>query len=686
MIVYTSTMIINLNEQQLAIWHVLAAGLCCYVNSCSGAGKSLTSFYCAQQVLSKSKTNKVLMLVYNTNLSVDSKKLKDQYGLDRLDVFTYHAALAHFSGQSCKDDIEMHTILSTTIMFVEPVEYDMVVMDEQQDMSPLLYMAACKLLQLNKKRDPLLLCLGDEHQTLFRFKGADHRALTMAPRLFQRFNTRPWSQRNIDISMRVPRKVADFVNYVVGETRINAVKPGGKVTYVRGDMTETGPFLDRVKDLIKTHGDQVLILARSVKAFQVKIFENNLAQWARIENRERTASNKIHIYAPPSDKSDISEKVLRKKVSIMTFHQCKGLTRKAIVILGFDGKQPATSSPPVCDDPMYVAMTRCSEELLLLHQDREVDREPFFPTVDPAVIMSGRLCNYVGPLNRPARPQKQKVIRDKNFSVSELLSHLPTDTVLQVMDLIPHEGPFKFRDSHLNFETEINTTYKTFESVASFIGDIATAVCELEVFGTCRMLDTVERAFKNHSPRVMTTLEAVQKHGSLPLTEAIMPDICRLAVAADSVDSWSHRRFQINKFDWFDAKTADAMKDRVKHFVSFDDQIIFEKSYEMEQRVHGRVDIIDWTNRKVLEVKTTQDHKPEHLLQLACYKHIMQEDSLDMDFVLVNVKRGEYYDLTATDAQISKAVDLMIKAKHSSDALLNDDELLNSFSQRTEHL
>ena len=624
------------------------------------------------------------MLVYNTNLSADSKKLRDQHGLDRLDVFTYHAALAHFSGQSCKDDIEMHGILSTANLFMEELDYDMIVMDEQQDMSPLLYMAACRLLQLNKTRDPLLMCLGDEHQTLFRFKGADHRALTMAPRLFRQFNNRPWAQCKIDISMRVPHNVAEFVNYVVGETRINAVKPGGRVTYVRGDMMEVGPFLDRVKDLIKSYGDQVLILARSVKAFQVRVFENNLAHWARSENRERTAGNRIHIYAPPSDKSDISEKVLRRKVSIMTFHQCKGLTRKAIIVLGFDGKQPSTTCPPTCDDPMYVALTRCSQELLLLHQDRDVDREPFFPTVDPSVIMGGKLCKYVGPLNRPPRPQKQRVTRERTFSVTELLSHLPTDTVLQVMDLIPHNGPFKFQETHLKFDTEINTTYDTFESVASFIGDIATAICELEMLGTCRMLDIVEGAFKNHSPRVMASLEAVRAHGSLPLTEAIMPDICRLAVAADSVDSWSHRRFQISKFDWFDAKTADAMKERLKHFIPFKDcdQVVFEKSYEIDKRVHGRVDVIDWDSRQVLEVKTTQDHKPEHLLQLACYKHVMQADAKDMDFKLVNVKRGEYYTLTATDSQIAQAVDLMIRAKHNCDAALNDDDLLDSYAQR----
>eukprot|EP00891_Asterochloris_glomerata_P005747 jgi/Astpho2/5747/fgenesh1_pg.00080_%23_16_t len=203
--------------------------------------------------------------------------------------------------------------------------------------------------------------------------------------------------------MRVPHNVAEFVNYVVGETRINAVKPGGRVTYVRGDMMEVGPFLDRVKDLIKTYGDQVLILARSVKAFQV-------------------------------------------------------------------------------------------------------------------------------------------------------------------MDLIPHKGPFKFQETHLKFDTEINTTYDTFESVASFIGDIATAICELEMLGTCRMLDIVEGAFKNHSPRVMASLEAA--------------------------------------------------------------------------------------------------------------------DAKDMDFRLVNVKRGEYYTLTATDSQIAQAVDLMIKAKHNCDAALNDDDLLDSYAQR----
>jgi len=57
------------------------------------------------------------------------------------------------------------------------------VIDECQDMTPLLYGAAKKIISVNSEATPKICALGDIDQCVYQFKGADPRFLSLAPQL-----------------------------------------------------------------------------------------------------------------------------------------------------------------------------------------------------------------------------------------------------------------------------------------------------------------------------------------------------------------------------------------------------------------------------------------------------------------------------------------------------------------------
>ena len=86
-------------------------------------------------------------------------------------------------------------------------------------MTILFYSAILKFTNDLQKNVQYLL-LGDKNQTVYDFKGADNRFLTLAKDLYSNSIVLPLSQ-----SFRVTESIANFVNNVLlGENRIKTLK------------------------------------------------------------------------------------------------------------------------------------------------------------------------------------------------------------------------------------------------------------------------------------------------------------------------------------------------------------------------------------------------------------------------------------------------------------------------------
>jgi ATP-dependent exoDNAse (exonuclease V) beta subunit len=92
--------------------------------------------------------------------------------------------------------------------------YDIIVLDEVQDMTFLYYRLIIKYIKDVGQKIQLMV-LGDYMQGLYEFKGADIRFLTLATEIWMPFNflrTQEFERCQLKTSYRITNQIADFVN------------------------------------------------------------------------------------------------------------------------------------------------------------------------------------------------------------------------------------------------------------------------------------------------------------------------------------------------------------------------------------------------------------------------------------------------------------------------------------------
>ena len=192
--------------------------------------------------------------------------------------------------QSHQKNYQQLQPISTKLPF-----YDVIIIDEAQDMIELYHKFLHKILHdlwLSYGRHPQLLVIGDEHQELYGFKGADFRYLTMAENIYPfSVQNNCWKRKSLTTSYRITGNIAPFINECVlmGNTRMIAAKPAGhSVDYYVGNPYDSVKKI--AKYLIEKLNEGVLrpsyffILSCSIKARESKVGNNETKQ---IEPRMR---------------------------------------------------------------------------------------------------------------------------------------------------------------------------------------------------------------------------------------------------------------------------------------------------------------------------------------------------------------------------------------------------------------
>ena len=91
---------------------------------------------------------KVLCLTYNSRLRVDTTLKAAQLSLP-LQSHTFHSFCASHYDVGCKDDSQLYSIVRSDLKPYQAFEYDLVILDESQDMCFLYYTLLCKLVADN---------------------------------------------------------------------------------------------------------------------------------------------------------------------------------------------------------------------------------------------------------------------------------------------------------------------------------------------------------------------------------------------------------------------------------------------------------------------------------------------------------------------------------------------------------
>lgn len=379
--------------EQRRVLDAVKAGHNVLVDAVAGSGKTTCNLHIAQSCPDK----RVLLLTYNARLKLETRQRTLALGLRNLEVHSLHSFCTTYYDRACYTDAAMKRLLDEVgEVPLKPKwaagkasarnggrpggRYDIVIVDEAQDITPLYHRLVCRIIFDNGGRNQMVV-MGDQYQSIYTFNGADPRYLTMAPHLYMAAEpTATWTRCTLLQTFRVPAAVADFINRRCLGTKRLRVAAGrgtsGAVTIVNQDPFQWCRYVvkevRRLFDRGYTPGD-VFILAPSVRGRG----GGNRNPLALIENALKAHFKGLNVFVPVSDDSRLDADVVRDKLTITTFHQSKGLERSVVFATCFDAgyfEFYARDAPrDRCPNTMYVAMTRTMDRLYLL---KTVDNAP----------------------------------------------------------------------------------------------------------------------------------------------------------------------------------------------------------------------------------------------------------------------------------------------------------------------
>ncbi|KAG8625549.1 hypothetical protein KVT40_005950 [Elsinoe batatas] len=720
-------------EQQTAIDTLLHTQSNLIIDAVAGSGKTTTILHLAQAA----PDVKFLVLVYNTRLMVETAQRAEALRLENLVVLNYHALGTRFYTTECATDQGLKRIVEDDMQTLDnqPLpDFSILVMDEQQDLNPILKRFTHKILQDRANAgangapvsSPRLVLLGDSRQELYSFNNADSRFLTLAdrPEVFGSVNRQEWVRITQTISNRLTRPNIDFINahLLTGQSdvTIRAVKerdaegkPFTNPRYVICDPERD--VVEEVRRLLRTPGytpEDVIVLAPSVRGRSAALYLAN-----------DLALSNIPVYRSDSDNSDIAPEVARGKVLICTYHQAKGIERKAAIVLGFDESyhnfyDKVTDVPTAASNPLYVAATRALEHLVLIHDRRYLP----LPFVNLESVSD--TCDLVGTLDgqEVAETKRRKVpllnvttlIRNVSETLlTKCLQHLVVKSiVLPTMGIKPPTP------------TEVTDTYGLVESVSAITG---TAVPQIYQWRRLREFQCLKELSKllvppsrhttNRKPirelpqHFYDRIAGIQdrKQHCLPVATSDIMFLAAMSQASMDGDITKLLSLPFYGYDWMDERHAKDIKyllDSLPPPASITSPLGFERitlgsfpriirgPVNQRQRGINMIGAMDISRSKkddpvVWEIKHSQTLQPQHVLQVALYMLLLGKYSPGF---LVSTISGQVEQVIprSTDS-LEQILQLLVSSKTGGDETrllkdYSDEEFLAESENNFENL
>lgn len=608
---------------------------------------------------------------------------------------------------------------------MELPEFSILVMDEQQDMTPILKRFVDKIVRdrnigLKRKRqkaavrDLRVVVLGDRRQEVYGFNNADSRFLTMAsrPEIFGYINDHPWTSADQSTSNRVTQQNVDFINQQMlkrplGEA-MRAVKTHDKhgVAFPKPRYVVCDPTEDLIGEVLRLLGmrdltpTDIIVLAPSVRGSSPAIYLAN-----------ELALKGIPVFRSDSDVSDIAPEVARGKVLICTYHQAKGIERKASIVLGFDqhyhtwyNKLP--TPPTATSNPQYVAATRALEHLVLVHDHTSAP----LPFVDLDTV--GDSCDLV--ITRPLQIEEPEVRRGiPGFSMTALCRNVSETLITACLQRLEvHMVAAPAYGVQPPIPKEIEDRAGLLEGVSAITGTAVPAIFQWRqrrqlafLPGLFRYLEPPKRqTIRTHPLRRLPKeyyerLEAIEEaYNEQTLTTEDILYLSIFAMAEKDKDITKILAIPLDAYTWVsEAHCRDIhyTLNNLPAAAKIPGRGIFFESMRHRKFpnithgggpvnpekksgviVAGVMDVCrpGKSNRTVWEIKYTESLQPEHVLQVAIYMLLLGESASGF---LVSARTGQTVQVAPRSAgSLLEVLQLLVDAKSGGE----QNRLLNTYS------
>jgi hypothetical protein len=621
------------------------------VEAVAGSGKTTTAIYIAKTYPEK----QILLLTYSKHLKFESKRRVDallecgELKSKNIDIFSFHSFGTKFYTQLCADDKGLKEINQSIPHPNASFSYDIIIIDEAQDINPLIYQFLINVIYNNQK--PCILCiLGDPRQSIFNtINDSDERFLTFADNIFNTGkNSSPWQHARLSTSYRLTTEMADYINKRIAKNpdyirtskviAKSVISIEDKVIINSHDSMKT--TINKISELLKTYKfDDIFILAPSIRSDRESSKWKPPVQVVNAFKRE-----KIPFYIPLNDDSPPNKDQMKGKIAILSFHQSKGLERKITIVLGYDASYfkyyAKDVSPFICPNPLYVAITRASERLILVSTKNQ-NPLPFLCGVD-------------------YRTEDEKsASKPRVFAITDLTRFIPRDLIDTATDLVIREQITTIEPKDTSVYCDITTSKGLVEDVSDINGVLFPAYYEFartkKLFGEVLTDDE------------MNDIKSDDKIGRFLIDRSIDYLV---------KSTYKNRRWQIDKVDrrWISKDQLQCYKDVMDQFGISDNS-----RYEVVMKPHiiknmasvvGRMDCVDYSTGMIWEFKFVKELRDIHLLQLAFYCAI-EGRSVGR---LANISNGEIYEINIDVDTIKTIITRIVEYKCRTGIIIDSNE------------
>ena len=715
---------IQLSEEQQCILDTVKEGHNVMVDAVAGTGKTTLILSIAREM----PDTKILQLTYNASLRKDVKETVEKNDIQNLTVHTYHSLAKRYYLSTGYTDTEIRRLLFKNMPLKEvSPKYDMIVLDECQDMTLLYFQLMVKFIK-DIDCNIQLLILGDYMQGLYDFKGADIRFLTMADQVWDgltNLTTHGFQKRTMKMSFRITNQMRNFVNDVMlGEERMNACRDGSVVTYVRNSRNNISRVVyGEITKLLENgvNPSEIFVLGGSVKGANSNI--------RRLENT--LVEKDVPCHVPMLEGDKIDDRVIDGKVVFSTFHSVKGRQRKYVFVVGFDNAyfrfNARTLPRDVCPNTLYVAATRATEGLYLLESNNYATDRPLEFLKKSHIDM--KRCDYI---NFKGHHQtifqdeedmniNDNVVKKHRITPTELVKFI-SESVIETISPIIDRIFIKETDETITLEipSVIETKKGYFEEVSDLNG----------IAIPCVYYDYLKEAFSeteeefDNIPRgnvlfdvIDNAIDNMRMNDHIFLKEIVnsLPDkietindylyVANVSVAVQETLYFKLKQIEPDEYNWLTDDMVMACKNRLREVIgpdcentmpSIEDTIIHESCEEQHEKIDeflstifdetrqfrftGRVDLI--TETIAWELKCTSEITTEHLVQVIIYawlwkmRHSYTEEYEEKVFKIFNIKTGEIMRLDASMDDLNTIITTLLKGKFQEPVKKTDEEFI----------
>lgn len=694
-----SKLIPSPSEEQLDIVNSVIDNKSIFVDAVAGSGKTTTICHIGLNILNKN----ILVVTYNNHLKIEVREKVLKMKLN-IEVHTYHSLGYKYYSESCFDDSNLEKILIKDLDLKYKKNFDIIIIDETQDMTPSYFKLIIKFMNDNNFNKQIIT-FGDKHQCIYRFKGADSRFLTLSHIIYKNISKHEFVNKTLKESYRLTKQMAWFVNDIMmNEKRIISNKEGPKVEYiVSNSFAAINKIFEEILILIKKgfKYDDIFILSPSVK----KYTNGGTTPLNKLENNLVNAN--IPCFVPMNDNAKIDGDMVKGKIVFTTFHQSKGRERKIVILFNFDNSYfkyyNKDDDPKVCPSILYVAATRASYKLYVL-EDPSKERFKF--------IKENKSYDYMelsGNVN--IKKNNKKIIINNNnqynedikISINEIIKYLKQDIINIINDKI------KQIFIKINDENEEDTIPIPYKINTDDEKDLYEEVSDINILTILSMWETkytdntqiLTNLMKNND-----TTEYGKYIEKININNLKLKDYMLIANIYNSIETkYMFKLAQIKEYNWLNNEIIKLCIDRIENKIDYNsddieiggkltidgikgvpDTYFINNEYKKLEYI-GNLYLS--TNNTIWELVCSDNTTFEHFLKIIVkyyvYNILINRKIVNKKtFKILNIKTNELYKIDDTKIiEIEDIIKLLLENKFGKNEILSNEEFISRYTVKT---